>query len=536
MLPEDAYFKTLDSPELWKRYCGFLDLSVEDFLQIQRSLLAEQLSLVADSALGKKILGARTPHTIEEFRQSVPFTTYDDYEPYLGQKREDVLAVKPAVWCHSSGRGGEFKWIPHSEPIMEKAARNCLASFILSAASRRGEIAVAPGARVLMGIPLAPYTSGTIFENLQKRFTFQALPPQESAGSLSFLEQVSRAFEIALRDGFDFAGAIASVLVRMGEQMSDHAARTSKLSLSRFHPKALFRMLRGLLRSRIQNRPVYPRDLWSPKGIMSGGVDTSIYRDDIEKYWGVTPLDMYVSTETMYVAMQSWTKAHMTFLPDSVFLEFAPHEGREGAEPRHDRTLLLDQLEPGGLYEVIITQFHGMPLLRYRIGDVIRVVSLGDAQAGIRLPQVEVRRKVGEAINLGGLCNIDERTLWSAIAALGIPYAEWTALKEYDRHKTFLRLVIELKEPCAAAEVSRRVHEQLKKIDMDYEDVERYLGVNPVRTTILSAGSFARYFEARIREGAMLSHLKPAHVNPLPEVLKLLIGGGAVVDEEKLRQ
>ena len=536
MLPEDVYFKNLDSDELWKRYCGFLDLNFGDFLQIQRTLLSEQLSLVADSLLGKKILGTRPPRTIEEFRESVPFTTYNDYEPYLGEKREDALAAKPAVWCHSSGRSGKFKWVPHSEPMMEKTARNCVAVFILSAASRRGEVALAPGIRILTGIPLAPYTSGTIFENVQKRFTCQPLPPPELVGSLSFREQVSRAFEMALKDGFDFAGAIASVLVRMGEQMAGHAARTSKVSLSTFHPKVLLRLLRGMVRSRIQNRPVYPRDLWRPKGIMAGGVDASIYRDDIEKYWGATPFDMYASTETMFMAMQSWSKAHMTFLPDSVFLEFVPHDGREGAEPRRDRTLLLDQLEPGCLYEVIVTQFHGMPLLRYRIGDVIRVVSIGDEKAGIKLPQVEIRRKVGEAINLGGLCNLDERTLWSAIAATGLPYAEWTALKEYDHHQTFLRLVIELKEPCAAAEVSRLVDEQLKKIDTDYEDVENFLGVNPVRTTIISGGSFARYVEERIREGAVLSHLKPAHINPLPEMLKLLIQGGSVVDEEKLRQ
>jgi hypothetical protein len=535
MLPEDVYFKTLDSEELWKRYCGFLDLSVEDFLQIQRSLLAEELPLVADSTLGRKILGARPPLTIEEFRQSVPFTTYSDYEPYLSEQREDALAAKPAVWCHSSGRSGKFKWIPHSEPIMEKAARNCVALLILSAASRRGEVALAPGVRILTVLPLAPYTSGTVFENLQKRFTCQPLPPPELVASLSFPEQVSRAFEMALRDGFDFAGAIASVLVRMGAQMAGHAARTSKLSPAAFHPKVLFRLLRGLLRSWIQNRPVYPRDLWRPRGILAGGVDASIYRDDIEKYWGVTPFDMYASTETLFVAMQSWSKAHMTFLPDSVFLEFVPHRGNEGAEPRRDGTLLLDQLEPGGLYEVIVTQFHGMPLLRYRIGDVIRVVSIGDETAGIKLPQVEIRRKVGEAINLGGLCNLDERTLWSAIAATGLPYAEWTALKEYDHHQTVLRLVIELKEPCTAAEVSRLVDEQLKKIDTDYEDVEGYLGVNPVRTTIISRGSFARYVEARIREGAVLSHLKPAHVNPLPEMLKLLIESGSVVDEEKLQ-
>ena len=146
MLPEDVFFKTLTNEELWKRYCGFLDLSIEEFMQIQRALLSEQLALVDGSVLGRKILGPRPPRTIEEFRATVPFTTYDDYEPYLSEKREDALAQKPGAWCHSSGRGGKFKWIPHSERLMEKTARDSIAVFLLGAASRRGEIALAPGA------------------------------------------------------------------------------------------------------------------------------------------------------------------------------------------------------------------------------------------------------------------------------------------------------------------------------------------------------------------------------------------------------
>jgi hypothetical protein len=532
MLPEDLYFKTLSSEELWKRYCGFLDLGIEEFMLIQRSLLSEQLTLVRESTLGRKILGPQAPRTIEEFRQAAPFTTYGDYEPYLSDMREDVLAQKPAVWCHSSGRGGKFKWVPHSEAHMEKTARHGIGLFNLTAATRRGEIAIGPGMRMLVTVPLAPYTSGTIFAQLRKRFSFHPIPPLESVGDLPFQEQIARAFKMAMREGFDVAGALASVLVRMGQQMSGQASTRSRLSPDMLHPKVLFRLVRGYLKSRAKGRPVYPRDLWSPRGIMAGGVDTSIYRDDIEKFWGVTPFDVYASTETMFLAMQSWTKTHMTFLPDSVFLEFLPHEKSGDSTARTADAVTLDRVEPGRLYELVITQFHGMPLLRCRIGDVIRVVAAGDEKAGVRLPQIEVRRKVGEAINLAALCSLDERTLWSALAATGLPYTEWTALKEYDHNESFLRLVIELKQPARAAEVSRMMDEKLKAIDTDYIDVQRYLGVNPVRTTILSPGSFARYTEAKVREGAVLSHFKPKHVNPSQDVVERLLGLGTVEDKE----
>lgn len=532
MLPEDVFFRTLTTEELWKRYCGFLDLGMEEFMQIQRALLSEQVALVADSVLGRKIMGPRPPRTIEEFRQSVPLTTYDDYEPYLSEKRDDALAQKPGAWCHSSGRGGKFKWVPHSEALLDKTARDGIGLFNLTAATRRGEIAIGPGMRMLVTVPLAPYTSGTIFSQLRKRFTFLPMPELEAVGDLPFKEQVARGFAMAMRDGFDVAGALASVLVRMGQQMAGASGTRSKLSKSMLHPKTLARLARGYLRSRAQKRPLYPRDLWNPRGIMAGGVDTGIYKADIEKYWGVTPLDVYASTETMFLAMQSWTRNHMTFLPDSVFLEFLPHERTAAGTTGGSATLLLDQLQPGRLYELIVTQFHGMPLLRCRLGDVIRVVTTRDDKAGVNLPQIEVRRKVGEEILLAALCSLDERTIWSALAASGLPYAEWTATKEFPGGQSFMRLLIELKEPRPAEEVSRLVDEQLKVLDTDYIDVHRYLGMNPVRTTVLAEGSFTRYTESKVREGAVLSHYKPSHVNPPPEVVQRLLALGGVADRE----
>jgi len=156
MLAEDYYFKTLSTEDLWKRYCGFLELSASEFLAIQRTLLEEELHLATDSLLGRKILGKRPPRTVEEFRATVPFTTYQDYEPYLSEKREEALAVKPHTWSHSAGRSGKFKWVPHSKEHMDKMARNCIAAIILSSASPRREIRLAPGLKLLLIMPAAP--------------------------------------------------------------------------------------------------------------------------------------------------------------------------------------------------------------------------------------------------------------------------------------------------------------------------------------------------------------------------------------------
>src|SRR5208283_1645074 len=107
-------------------------------------------------------------------------------------------------------------------------------------------------------------------------------------------------------------------------------------------------------------------------------------------YWGRVPHEWYGMTECGAISMQSWTKKDMTFYPYNAFLEFIPEE--DWIRNRQDsnfqpHTVLLNELEVGKTYEVVITSFHGMHLLRYRPGDLIRVTALEDKEAGIKLPQ-----------------------------------------------------------------------------------------------------------------------------------------------------
>ena len=67
------------------------------------------------------------------------------------------------------------------------------------------------------------------------------------------------------------------------------------------------------------------------------------------------------------------------------------------------------------------------------------------------------------------------------------------------------------------------IDEQLKVVDTDYKDIDSYLNQQPVRVTLLSPGTFQRYTEEKIKEGADLTHLKPAHINPPEAVVRRLL-------------
>ena len=114
MLAEDEILRSGDKDKIWQKYCGFLDLSLEEFMEIQKHLLLDEIEMVTQSPLGKKIMKGANPRSVEEFRQLVPLTTYDDYAPYLGNCQEDALAKKPVIWGHTSGKTGFFKWVPYT--------------------------------------------------------------------------------------------------------------------------------------------------------------------------------------------------------------------------------------------------------------------------------------------------------------------------------------------------------------------------------------------------------------------------------------
>ena len=531
MRSEDKYFGTLAQDQLWQRYCGFLDLSINDFMDIQEELLMDEIERVADSTLGKKILGDQKLNDTREFRNKVPLTTYRDYEPYLSERQEDALAEKPYLWCHSAGRQGHFKWVPHSLEAVEKAVRNYIGGFILSTTNVKGEINIKPGLRLLTVVAPKPYTSGTVVEAVAERFSLQIMPPLDETETMEFRERIQKGFQLALKNGVDVIGSIASILVKMGEQFGE---QTRGLRLSRWmlHPMVLLRLIRAWLHSKREKQPILPKNLWMPKGILVGGLDTAVYKNDVAEYWGHMPYEFFAGTEWLVYAMQAWNKKGMIFIPDMVFLEFLPYDEQlnHRDDSQQPATVLLDEVEEGVLYEVVMTQFYGMPLIRYRTNDVIKFVDMHDKEAGIDLPQMVFQRRIDEVISLAGLARLDEKTVWQAISNTGIKYEEWSARSERDHNQNFIHLYIELKEKREATEIAGMVDEQLKRTDTDYKDIDFYMNVQPVRVTLLSPGTFRRYTEEKAKEGADIAHIKPPHINATEALIQHVLRLSEAID------
>jgi hypothetical protein len=517
--------------EVWQMCCGFIDLSLDEFMNIQKSLLQEQIELLKKCRLGRKVMRGAMPDTVEEFRAQVPLTTYKDYCPELLEQQEEELPAKVARWAHTSGKSGEypFKWVPISQRAWEEMGLLVYAAGIFGSCRKRGEVTRTP-TKFLYATAPAPYTTGVIAHYCEEELGFQYFPPLNDSENMSFMERLDKGFWMALTEGIDGLYALTAILVGIGERFKQGAG-TIKLSSLIKKPKALLRILRGVIKSKLARRPLLPKDLWTIKAMACGGTDSFIFRDKIKEMWGVQPLDIYASTESNIAALQTWDFTGMTFTPNLDFFEFIPES--EHFKWQQDRsyepeTVLLDEVKAGEVFELVITNLQGGALVRYRTGDMIRITSLRNENLNIDIPQMAFERRADDLIDLGTI-RLNETVIWKAIENTNIPYVDWTARKEVIEGKPTMHLYIELKENYIASEkgLATAVYEQIKLLDdgfihYDLPSIEKLIDYKPVTVTMLSEGAFSRFVAKRQAEGADLAQLKPPHINPSDDVLALL--------------
>jgi hypothetical protein len=541
--------------ELWQMGCGFIDLSLEQFMAIQKRLLLEQIELLKNCELGREIMRGAMPETVEEFREQVPLTTYNDYWPELLERREDVLPVKPVMWMHTSGRSVEYsagksttvKWVPLSPRFYHELANIILGCGLFASCKEKGDTSAfkTKHPKYLYAVAARPYASGTFAYIGQNEVVGESLPPLDKAEKLSFDARIQLGFRQALSRGLDYFFGLSTVLIIVGERISQQSRNVDVMSFLS-DPRALFRLVKGLVKSKLAHRPILPSDLWSVKAIIGSGTDSAIFKTRIKELWGKYPLEVYAGTEGGVYATQTWDYDGMTFVPNLNFFEFIPEVEYLKSQLDHDyqpKTVLLDEVKDGECYEVVITNFHGGIVTRYRLGDVVRVTSLRNGKLGIDIPQMVFEGRADDLIEIAGMGRLTEKIVWQAIENTGIPYTDWTARKEVIEGKPMLHLYLELKDNYIASErgVATAVYEQLVKLDDEYEyncyraygNPEAIFGAKPIKVALLPQGAFDNYRAQRQAEGADLAHLKPPHINTSDRVLSLLGAKVKAAPEEK---
>ncbi len=136
---------------------------------------------------------------------------------------------------------------------------------------------------------------------------------------------------------------------------------------------------------------------------------------------------------------------------------------------------------------------------------------------------MEFLSRADDQIDLAGFTRLSEKVIWQAIENTGLAYEDWTVRKEA-KDEPALHLYIELKENgVAARQVAASVHEELKKLDPPYAELESFTGLRPLEVTLLSRNAFRLYKQRQQTFGADLTQLRPPHITPSDDIIDFLV-------------
>ena len=509
----DERLKKTSHDSLWQEYCGFLDMSLSEYMYTQRRLMEEQLRLWCACPLGRQLLRGRQPRTVEELREQLPLTTYADYADVLLAKRGDMLCAEPAIWIRTTWEGGlrPIKLAPYTREMLDRYRHNLIATMMMASARRTGDFDLKAGYRILYGGAPLPYATGLVPSLLEEDIHYEWLPDGDAGSGLSFSQRIKKGFGMAMSGGVDFFFSIGSVANYITESFSKPGGGGSRSGL-RVSPGNALRYLRARYISRRDGRPVRPGDIFRLKAFFYGGTDARCYKQRLTEAWGVVPTEAMLGTESTCMGSETWEHNGMVLYPDACFYEFIPEEElrRNLEDPAYTpRTCLMDEVRGGENYEIVLSVLHGGAFMRYRIGDVFRCLSAG----GQELPRFSYVDRVPDVIDIAGFTRITEASMHEVINLSHLTLGDWVLKKEYDEGENpFLHMYLEIPPEAQEREVTVRqvLQEHLsvyfKYFDSDYGDLKKLLNMEPLQITILKYGTIAAYERER---GKRMNRINP---------------------------
>ena len=502
--------------EIWEEYCGFLTLTSDEFMNIQNRLLLEQIEMWSNSGIGQSILKGKCPRTIEEFREMVPLTTYEDYAPVLLSKQTNALPGPPVLWVQTTWEGGvhPIKTAPYTKAMLDTFKHNVISCLILSTSRQKGDFDVSVTDHMLYALAPMPYVTGLLPLLLEDEIDIEFFPSVKEAVKMSFRDRNKQGFKMGMKKGLEYFFGLGSVLYYVSQSITgmQGGGRSLKDKLLGTSPKMILRYIMAKNKCKKENRDLLPKDLFHLKGFMCAGTDNRCYKADLERMWGISPMEIFAGTEPTCIGCETWSREGVYFFPDACFYEFIPEDELERSlmDPSYQpHTVLWNEVVAGGIYEIVLTVLKGGAFARYRVGDVFRCTGIGSVTENNTIPRFQYVDRVPQIIDIAGFTRITEKSITQAIQLSRLPIAAWTAKKEFtDQHRPYLHLYVELQRSnlINSAISIRLLQDQLgiyfRYLDQDYEDLKKILGIDPLKITLLKCGTFELYerrYGAKIR-------------------------------------
>ena len=532
-----------------KKVVRELDRNSSQAVILQYRLLSELMKENQDTEYGRKYNFCDI-RTLEDFREKVPFTTYDDYEPYIERmmKGEQNLlsAREPIHFALTSGSIGVPKYIPVSEKELKKGSKYSVAmafgvanEYYMNTTGRG-----LPTGQGLNAIELKVVKtesgvdqgnlSSSLLKSMRDYIPYLLISPWEvicpegemdlrylkarlalgqrdmvfmdsvfMTGLVDIMDYIRENYEMLCRDIYH--GRISKKV-----RVPDHvrAALTKQLTPDPGRAKELLREFREGF-----DTPIIPR-IW-PRMSWIGGIGTGgffPYAKRMRKYTGKSiPFNnlCYAASESLIAAARHMGDESYVLIPDGGFYEFIPVGSTD------DHTLTIEELEIGEDYEIIVTNLSGF--YRYRLQDVVRVTGYYNEAPMIRF----IYRK-DQLLSIAGEKTNEESVRWAVDAfsrAVSVNVNDYSVFADTSSSPGHYILLV---EPDHIVPEERIPHcrdvleAKLMQANPIYSECIHNGSLAPMELVFLQQQTYQLYRDVMIMKGASANQLKPVRVIDTP--------------------
>jgi len=499
-------------------------------------------------------------HSFEEYKAKVPLTTYDDYEPYIRRmiknKEENLItAYKVLQYADTSGSIGVQKRIPITDKIINihKKYSFCRSKAIADIYFKKTYNKAVPHEFGLNTVEcentiaedgkIHSSATGGVARRYRKLFRFFLTSPDPvhfPIGGMNMNYMKARfalekdeicfmlsAFMTNLVDILNFIKNNWEMLcddIENGTINPDMCDEKSKPAIMKYIKKKPKRAkeLRKIFEEGFDT-PIIPR-LW-PKmswACAIGNGSFSSYLKKYQKYAGENVgIDyfVYAASEGMFACAIEMNKPEFCMLTDSSFFEFRDAT----AEDDDNNTIMMNQLEVGKEYEVILTNLGGF--YRYKIQDVIRVLGFYN-----HLPLITFAYRKGQLANCAGEKTTEEH-LNEAVAKLGkelnVDFTDFALYLDTDRPVSRYVLLLEPDSPIdisKAKEYGVAFNRIIRETNKEYAVVEDRGSLDKPLVLIQQQETHALWREFKLVKGSSANQVKPVRILDTPMKQKFFFG------------
>jgi len=451
--------------------------------EVQQELFKRLIQGGRQTEWGMKY-GYESIRTVEEFRERVPVSDYDQLKPYIDRLRngeQRILWGSDIKWfAKSSGTTSDrSKFIPVSQEALEechyKGGKDLLSIYCTNY----------PDTELFDGKGLAMGGSSQISEISNDIYY----------GDLSAILMQNLPYWAEFMRTPDLSIALMGEWEEKIERMAEVTSKHNVTSLSGVPSWTLLLLKRILEKTgKEQIREVWP----NLEVFFHGGVSFDPYREQFRKliYDPINFVETYNASEGFFgIQDQTGSDELLLMLDYGIFYEFMPLEelGRE-----HPRCIGLDEVQKDVNYALIISTNGG--LWRYMIGDTIRFTSLAPYRIKISGRTRNFINSVGEELIIENA----EKALAIASGKCSSIISEYTAAPLYPASgPVYHQWLIEFEQaPDNIEFFAETLDNALKSLNSDYE-AKRYhnmvLGVPEI--IVLREGTFYQWLKGKGKLG-----------------------------------